>query len=205
MAHKLNVNLKTARSMANTDREYKKKNLGRTKKWSIDDIMRLKSIVEENVALTLLQIRTMYYSKFPACSIVSPATIDRYLDGISFTVKKLTLQPADRNRADVIEARRHFADWFTTDGSALLRIYVDQTNFNIWCSRSTGRSVKGEKAVKTVTASKGCNLIVIAAVTSTGLLLYKTYPKVSRSFFIICKLFRLTKKFFKTLSTNVII
>ncbi|KAK1945605.1 hypothetical protein P3T76_002653 [Phytophthora citrophthora] len=47
--------------------------------------------------------------------------------------------------------------------------YVDETNFNLWCSRRCGRSLKGKRAVDKNTASKGSNIHVIACVSEDGL------------------------------------
>lgn len=47
--------------------------------------------------------------------------------------------------------------------------YVDETNYNLWCARKVGRSKRGDRAAKLVTASKGGNMHIIACISSTGL------------------------------------
>ncbi|KAG0417850.1 hypothetical protein HPB47_005295, partial [Ixodes persulcatus] len=51
-----------------------------------------------------------------------------------------------RGEADVKEKRKVFAAWLERDGPQTLRFYVDETNFNIWCSRKFGQSQRGTEA-----------------------------------------------------------
>ncbi|KAH7986672.1 hypothetical protein HPB52_024816 [Rhipicephalus sanguineus] len=74
---------------------------------------------------------------------VSTSTIDRLLDGHGYSVKLLTQRPVDRNRADVKQLRRRYAQWLQSEGTTLTRYYIDETNFNVWCSRSFGRAKRG--------------------------------------------------------------
>ncbi|RHY18143.1 hypothetical protein DYB32_010431 [Aphanomyces invadans] len=47
--------------------------------------------------------------------------------------------------------------------------YLDETNYNTWCSREYGCSVKGKRAVVKRTTSKGENVQVIARIGRGGL------------------------------------
>ncbi|KAG6572612.1 Replication protein A 70 kDa DNA-binding subunit [Phytophthora cinnamomi] len=51
---------------------------------------------------------------------------------------------------------------------------MDETNFNIWSSRTRGRSIRGRRAVKKVLAGGGQNLQVIACVGKGGVIHYET-------------------------------
>lgn len=51
--------------------------------------------------------------------------------------------------------------------------YVDETNVNIWCSRSIGRSKRGTRACVVDTASRGANMHVIACISADGLMYWE--------------------------------
>ncbi|ETN10704.1 hypothetical protein PPTG_09800 [Phytophthora nicotianae INRA-310] len=48
-------------------------------------------------------------------------------------------------------------------------VYLDETNFNLWISRSQGWSVQGTRAVDLNTYSKGSNIHVIACISRDGI------------------------------------
>lgn len=47
-------------------------------------------------------------------------------------------------------------------------VYVDETNFNLWTSRSKGRSKRGMQCCRTVGGQRGRNVNIIMAVSSNG-------------------------------------
>uniref|UniRef100_A0A6A7FWY1 Tc1-like transposase DDE domain-containing protein n=1 Tax=Hirondellea gigas TaxID=1518452 RepID=A0A6A7FWY1_9CRUS len=53
-------------------------------------------------------------------------------------------------------------------------IWIDETNFNLYCKRSQGRSRIGTRASVVVPASKGSNLHCIGAMSSSALVLFTT-------------------------------
>ncbi|KAE9027787.1 hypothetical protein PF011_g1888 [Phytophthora fragariae] len=52
-------------------------------------------------------------------------------------------------------------------------VYMDETNFNLWSSRTRGRSIRGRRAVKKVLAGGGQNLQVIACIGKGGVVHYE--------------------------------
>ena len=51
-------------------------------------------------------------------------------------------------------------------------IWIDETNFNLHCTRNFGRSPKGTRARVPMASSKGRNLHLIGAINADGLLNY---------------------------------
>lgn len=177
-AKMLAVNIKTARSIVRTDRDVPKRRGGSSKKFGPEVVNILTNLVDTRAAYTLKQLRQKLMERIPNIDI-SLATIDRLLDGHSYSLKKLTLRPADRNREDVKSARRNYAMWLQSEGPQTLRYYVDETNFNIWCSRSYGRSKKGTPAVKKTTNSKGSNVNIVACMSCNGVQLWRVVERVT--------------------------
>lgn len=177
LANALGINIKTVRSIARKDSSPVSKRGGSKKKVGTSDRQMLSVIVDENPAFTLKQIQERFQQV--TGNQVSVATIDRYLDGHGYSLKILSKQPIDRNRADVKESRTHWANWLRSDGVQTARYYVDETNFNIWCSRSKGRSRVGTAASVSLPSSKGANINVIACMSNTGLLYFEFLPKVT--------------------------
>lgn len=51
-------------------------------------------------------------------------------------------------------------------------IWIDETNFNLYCTRQRGRSIQGSRVRIPVANSKGRNLHIIGAIDSSGLVRY---------------------------------
>lgn len=60
----------------------------------------------------------------------------------------------------------------------MCRFYLDETNFNIWCSRNFGRAAKGQPAVHMTTTTKGVNLNIIACMSANGVIHWTVVDKV---------------------------
>ncbi|KAH7986706.1 hypothetical protein HPB52_024791 [Rhipicephalus sanguineus] len=129
LSETLGINIKTVRSIAATDRDTAKTRGGSSKKFGPDVVDALQQIVQENPSFTLEQIKRALKEEMPNIE-VSTSTIDRLLDGHGYSVKLLTQRPVDRNRADVKQLRRRYAQWLQSEGTTLTRYYIDETNFN---------------------------------------------------------------------------
>ena len=68
-----------------------------------------------------------------------------------------------------MHARREYGEWLihTTNEPGHEIIFVDESGFNLWISRTRGRARKGERAVRIVGAQRGANFTLILAVSST--------------------------------------
>ncbi|KAH7980081.1 hypothetical protein HPB49_012979 [Dermacentor silvarum] len=177
LAATLGINIKTVRSIAATDRDHTRKRGGSARRFGPDIASTVCDIVDENPAFTLNQIRATLSEMYQGLQ-VSTSTIDRLLDGHGYTLKLAAPRPADRNRSDVKRDRRDYAQWLQNQTSNLSRIYVDETNFNVWCARSFARAKRGTPAVRMVPSTKGANINIIACMSADGLILWKAVDKV---------------------------
>ncbi|XP_064480997.1 uncharacterized protein LOC135394258 [Ornithodoros turicata] len=178
VAAALGINIKTARSIARRDRTVLQSRGGSKIKFSEVVRKELDSIVDEYLAFTLNQLKCALQGRRPGLEI-STWSIDRLLDRHSYPIKLLTLQPQDRNTTDVKETRKTYAQRLQVNGPQVLRYYIDETNFNVCCSRSFGRSKQGAPAVEKRTSTKGANINVVACMSANALFLWRLVEPVS--------------------------
>ncbi|KAH7982778.1 hypothetical protein HPB52_007093 [Rhipicephalus sanguineus] len=95
-----------------------------------------------------------------------------------YSVKLVTQRPADRNRDDIKHSRKVYAQWLQSDGPRLCRFYLDETNYNIWCSRNFGRTAKGQPAVHATTTTKGAKLNIMACMSANGVIHWTAVDRV---------------------------
>lgn len=169
LAALLNVHIKTARPIARSNRDEAKKRGGAHSRYGSNVAETLKEIVDSNHSYTLAQIVDSIRQRCPEIQI-SASSVNRLLDGHGHTTKLLSHQPVDRNRADVKEARKVYAAWLQNEGLQVMRYYVDETNYNIWCSRTFGRSQQGTTTIKSRTSTKGANVNIVACMSASSLL-----------------------------------
>lgn len=106
---------------------------------------------------------------------VSTSTISRRLDGRFITLKKLCHIPISMNSLENQERRTHFVYQLLECYHAGKRIcWIDETNFNLFCTRTMGRSLKGTKASIPVMNSRGRNLHLIGSMTEDGVVVFNT-------------------------------
>ena len=79
-------------------------------------------------------------------------------------MKKLEAASAERNREDVKLARKAHAEWLIAEDPHI--IYIDESSFNVWTSRTRGRSLSGQRAQRVVGARRCPNFTLILAVSS---------------------------------------
>ncbi|KAH7973946.1 hypothetical protein HPB49_007627 [Dermacentor silvarum] len=177
LAATLGINVKTARSIAATDREVSLKTGGSVRKFGADVVAFVTRTVDENPTYTLKQIKRTVEEEMPGLTI-STTSIDRLLDAHTYSVKLATQRPVDRNRSDVKSKRKEYAQWLQTNGPRVCRFYIDETNYNIWCSRKFGRAKKGMAALQTTTSTKGANINIIACMSANGVLHWRIVERV---------------------------
>ncbi|KAG3114664.1 hypothetical protein PI125_g6212 [Phytophthora idaei] len=128
----------------------------------------LRGELSKTPELTLVQMAELVEQKFDVT--VSRETVRRALDARSFTVKKLHRDVVNRNNPINKQKRSDYVIKFYAALANNKRVfYLDETNFNLWCSRGRGWSARGRRAVQNGVASKGKNIHVIAVISSTGL------------------------------------
>ena len=128
----------------------------------VDDEMRncLEEIFNENCFLTLYQINREQRRRLPTKPVIHDRTVTRTLDGILFKVKLASPLPVDRNRPDVLDRRRQYANWFMNHAVLRHTVFVDKRGYNIWTARSHGRARRGERAYRQVCGQRGRNVTV---------------------------------------------
>lgn len=123
-------------------------------------------IIGRNPAVTLKSLNTQLRERLPD----SPHVHENYLctvcKGMFYSLKKLEPQPADRNREDVKDERKRYAHWFIQNVViSPLTIYIDESGYNVWTSRTRGRSVVGQSAIRRVHGQRGENVTIILAIS----------------------------------------
>ncbi|KAG2884865.1 hypothetical protein PC129_g23429 [Phytophthora cactorum] len=129
--------------------------------------------LREDPDLTLRQLTDALEHE---CGVyVVPQTVKNHVDGACFTLKQMHKEPQYMNTMTNKQKRRaylHQLQQYQAMGKVIL--YMDETNFNLWSSRTRGRSLRGRRAVKKVFAGGGQNMHVIACNSENGLVHYET-------------------------------
>ena len=138
---------------------------GRQKILSADHLDYLVSCIQDKPTITLLEMKGKLLSAFPGLPAMSLTTISRALDGSLITLKLLRSVPTQWNADDVKSERVEYVNWYFQEGTQREIVFVDECGFNIWTSRTQGRSARGSRAVRIVSGSRGKNLTVCLAVS----------------------------------------
>ena len=104
----------------------------------------LTEFIGENPVITLAQLRDKLIQRFPNLRRISLTTIKNALDGQFYTLKKVIIEPANRNSENVKEQRREYSQWFMQHGVNTRLIFLDEVGSNLWTRRSYGRARRGE-------------------------------------------------------------
>ena len=106
-------------------------------------IAKMMEIVEEHAEYTLVQINTELRSALPHKPVVTESTIAKTLKNRLIVLKKLETVPQDRNREDILQARKSYAEWLLNVVNGINHtelIFVDESGFNLFLSRTRGRA-----------------------------------------------------------------
>lgn len=133
----------------------------------------LETLLNDNPTITLDAMKTKLLNQFPGINI-SVSTIARKLDGMFYTLKKVTDLNENRLAPELIEKRFVYANWFLNEGINYQVHFIDEFGCNVWLKRSYGRSKKGLDAVRVVAGQRGTNVSACASISpQNGLLHYK--------------------------------
>lgn len=145
---------------------------GSKKKLNAAHIEFMCAALDDNNKLTLQNLADKLRDEFAVS--VSVSTVARELDGACYTLKKTHVEPQYMNTDENKRKRAEFlADLLEYKSHGYTVFYVDETNFNMWITRTQGRSKKGERCVDIKVASGGRNMHVIACVSNGGLTYYE--------------------------------
>lgn len=148
------------------------------------------SCVEENNLITLKEIKHKLFNQFGVN--FSKETIRLKLDAMMYTLKLIRFIPETGNNDDNKLKRRNFVQQLMNIQSTGMNVvYMDETNFNLHCCRSQGRSKKGARASNVVAGSRGANIHLIGCIGTQGLIHYEirrgSFKKESlKEWFISC-------------------
>lgn len=170
------VNCRTAYSWLTTDRlSYERKARGGNRKRILNE-SEVDSMIEWLTAdptITLSFLQSRMKAEFD--KEVSITTISRNLDGRCITLKKLCHIPIGMNSTENRDHRKQFVYRLLEcyhEGKIIC--WMDETNFNMFCTRTMGRSLKGRRASIPVLNSRGRNLHLIGSMTEQGVVAVTT-------------------------------
>ena len=99
-------------------------------------------------------------------------TVGNAVNGMMYSYKKMHYEPATMNS---LPNKGNFLRTLTEAiGNGKSIVWHDEINFNVWCTRSTGWSRVGRRAVVARWTSKGQNLHIIGAIEQTIGIVYYT-------------------------------
>lgn len=169
LANTLGVKTSTAYRWVKNQTENEKPRGGK-RRTKIGDHHRIiiEQYVEENSRITLKQLTEKLLQDHQI--VVSKECVRKHLDGLMFTLKDVRREPeranSVENKTKRAEYTRHLLNY---QGDNMPVVYMDETNFNLFISRTKGRSKKGKRCTHIAAGSKGCNIHVIGCIGNLGL------------------------------------
>src|SRR3954462_7877472 len=130
----------------------------------------LRHLLEANKHLTLVECRDQLAVETGVR--VNPWTVGRALRGLDWTGKKRSIQPAEQDRDDIVQAR---ANWQTDDTAGLggiapeRLVFIDESAVLTNMARRYGRSPRGQRALAKGPFGNWKGLSVLGASSLDGL------------------------------------
>ena len=144
-----------------------------TVKLSEEVMALLVEMVEQQADITLKSIKEQLANREPPI-LLSVSSIARGLDRQLITMKKLRPCPEQRNTPRIKQDRAAYAAWYLQNQQNSTLIYVDETCFNLFTSRTRGRGARGQPAVRQMQFERGPNLNLVMAISpGVGVLYYE--------------------------------
>ena len=106
--------------------------------------------IEIKTTITLKELVDQIRIDLPHKPHVTHQAASKTLDGRMYTIKDLRPVPAQWNTPERIDERVEFANYLMGDGLHVHKIFIDEFGFNVWTSRSKGRALRGQCAVRIV-------------------------------------------------------
>ena len=107
-------------------------------------------MIEAVPTISIRELNTDLRAIFTNKPHVCEATINRALQNELITLKKCHNIPENKNTDAVKDSRVTFAHYMYENGLQQHRIYVDETDYNLYTSRSYGRAPQGERVNRIV-------------------------------------------------------
>lgn len=131
-------------------------------------------VIEENPSITLRELQQFLIQHFGLS--VSISTIKNWLDLQLYSVKNVRSE-IDRINNPVNKQKRseYMEKFFAARSAGRTIIWIDETNYNLYCKRKEGRSKIGSRASVILPASKGANLHCIGGMTHSQMVHFTTH------------------------------
>ena len=173
VAQALGIKLRTAYMwLQNGQFEAKKKGGSESKK--TDEIVSfLTDQIEKEPSVTLQQLADMLRNRFEI--VVCIATVKNWLDGELFSLKAVRPLIQNVNREEnKIKRAEYLEAFFHSRSNGRTMIWIDESNFNLFCRRNEGRSKIGTRAAIVLPSCKGANLHCIGAMSDSRIVHFTT-------------------------------
>lgn len=146
-------------------------NYGRKKTINDAGINLIKEVINEDVSITLRNIKEVLFNKLNICASVS--TIDRTISAFNYSFKRLQLIPEARNTTKTIEKRFEYANFYSAQNEDRI-IFLDEFGCSCSIRSNYGRSAIGTTPRKNIRTIRSKNYSVSAAISKRKLLHFKT-------------------------------
>lgn len=125
--------------------------------------------IEDNPKITLKGLKEKLFQSFNIT--VTTECIRQHLDGLLYTLKIVRNEPERANSDENKRRRRLYTQQLLEyQAQNLPIIYMDETNYNLFISRTQGRSKKGARCSYISAGSRGSNIHIIGCIGNLGLI-----------------------------------
>ena len=169
----LGVNVRTAYDWIKNEQEKPKNKGGSKTKKTEEMITIIVDRIQNEPSVTLVQLASLINERFGVS--VCAATMKNWLDGELISLKNV--RPIIHNvnaPDDKIKRMQYLEALFDARVNGRTLIWIDETNFNLYCRRKEGRSKIGTRAAVVLPSSKGANLHCIGAMSDSRMILFTT-------------------------------
>lgn len=170
LAASLNVSYKTAHRWVTDTNEIPLKRGGcKPRSLTEDEIETILTWIEVKPDITLREISSKIFGEFEKRVCIS--TVSNTLHGRMYSIKAVHVQPVAMNSLDNKTKRASYVNQLNEYIRAGKQVvWIDETNFNLFCRRKFGWSRVGFRAVQRLPTSRGPNIHLIGAIGTSGII-----------------------------------
>lgn len=121
---------------------------------SEEDIDQVLGWIENDCSISLVQLKAKIFQTFQ--KTISTTTIGNYLCNRMYTFKKIHWEPETMNNERNKRMRKEYVEALSTyiqNGRQVM--WIDETNFNLFCRKNCGRSRQGNRAISRRPTARG--------------------------------------------------
>lgn len=170
LANVLQVPKRTAYRWVNNQEQPEKQRGGKRRAKITDEHRQfMERSVEENPKITLKGLSEKIREDFALN--VSNECVRQHLNGLMFTLKTARREPENANSIQTKTSRSIYVEnLLDLQAQNIPIIYMDETNFNLFISRTQGRSKKGTRCTTVSAGCRGSNIHLIGCIGNMGLI-----------------------------------